>query len=47
MALRRVALQAVWGWVGPVLAGIVTVPVIIVGGRRYDAAVRADVRRRA
>ena len=41
------ALQNVWGWVGPVLAGIVAVPVVIVGGRRYDAAVRADERRRA
>jgi hypothetical protein len=41
------ALQAVWGWVGPVLAGIVTVPVIGVVLRRYDAAVRADLRARA
>jgi hypothetical protein len=41
------ALQAVWGWVGPVLAGIVTVPVITVVLRRYDAAVRADLRGRA
>ena len=38
------ALQDVWGWVGPVLAGIVAVPVVSVGGRRYDAAVRADER---
>ena len=38
------ALQDVWGWVGPVLAGIVAIPVITVVGRRYDAAVRADVR---
>jgi CHASE2 domain-containing sensor protein len=45
--LAGVALHAVWGWVGPVLAGIVTVPVVIIVGRRYDAAVRADVRRHA
>jgi hypothetical protein len=41
------ALKGVWGWVGPVLAGIVAVPVVIVGARRYDAAVRADERGRA
>jgi uncharacterized membrane protein len=38
------ALKDVWGWVGPVLAGVVAVPVITVIGRRYDAALRADVR---
>ena len=47
LSLAGVALQDVWGWVGPVLAGIVAVPVVIVGGRRYDAAVRADERGRA
>jgi glucose uptake protein GlcU len=47
LLLAGVALQHVWGWVGPVLAGIVAVPVVIVGGRRYDAAVRADERGRA
>lgn len=41
------ALQDVWGWVGPVLAGIVAVPVVIGGGRRYDAAVREDLQGRA
>ena len=41
------ALRDVWGWVGPVLAGIVAVPVVIVGEQRYDAAVRADMRERA
>jgi hypothetical protein len=45
--IAGVALQSVWGWVGPVLAGIVTVPVVIILGPHYDAAVRADVRRRA
>jgi len=45
--LAGVALHAVWGWVGPVLVGIVAVPVVIVLGRLSDAAVRADVRRRA
>jgi hypothetical protein len=44
--LAGLALRDVWGWVGPVLAGIVAVPVVIVGGRRYDAAVRADMRER-
>jgi hypothetical protein len=44
LLLAGLALQDVWGWVGPVLAGIVAVPVVSVGGRRYDAAVRADER---
>jgi hypothetical protein len=41
------ALKDVWGWVGPVLAGVVAIPVITVVGRRYDAALRADVPRHA
>jgi hypothetical protein len=45
--LAGVALRDIWGWVGPVLAGIVAVPVVIVVGRRYNGAVRADVRGRA
>ena len=47
LLLAGSALQDVWGWVGPVLAGILAVPVVSVGGRRYDAAVRADERGRA
>ena len=30
------AFQDVWGWVGPVPAGIVAVPVLSVGARRYE-----------
>jgi len=44
--VAEVSLRDAWSWVGPVLAGIVAVPLIIVVGRRYDAAVVADVRRR-
>ena len=45
--IAGVALQSVWGWVGPGLAAIVTAAVVIIVGLRYDAAVHADVRRRA
>ena len=41
------AVRGAWGWVGPVLLGIVAVPVVIVVMHRYDAAVRAALRRRA
>jgi len=41
------AVRADWGWVGPVLLGIVAVPVVIVVMHRYAAAVRADLRRGA
>lgn len=40
------AVRATWGWVGPVLTGMLAVPVVIVVMRRYDAAVRADLRGR-
>ncbi|MBV9413597.1 MAG: hypothetical protein JO363_01340 [Solirubrobacterales bacterium] len=41
------AVRGALGWVGPVLLGIVAVPVVIVVMHRYDAAVRAELRRGA
>lgn len=41
------AVRADWGWVGPVLVGIVAVSVVIVVMHRYNAAVRAALRERA
>lgn len=39
-----VAGQLAVGWIAPVAAGLLAVPVVVVVGRRYDTAMRAQLR---